>query len=119
MKTENEIYEWQEFDSVHGQIPHGAVIGGIGAHYEPILVCRKFFNGTHSLFGGERKSKAVLGQFNPSDGKCFYEVEFGSTHLKWDFSMATDKFQLLVLMVSLTIRIVISFYTLLNPIEMN
>lgn len=80
LKIGNEVYEWEDFDSTSGDVPNGAVIGGIGANYEPVLICRKFFNGT---VGGEgRKSKAVLGRFVPKDGKCYYELAFGSTLCK-------------------------------------
>jgi len=94
MKVENEVYEWMDFDRENGSVPNGAVIGGIGGQYEPILVCRKFFN---SSAGDLRKSKAVLGKFSPRDGKCFFEMELGTGWIKWDGSLATESFQLLVL----------------------
>ena len=97
MKTEDEIYEWVPFNKQTGDIPLGTIIGGIGTYYEPIMVCRKFFNGTA---GAVRKSKAVLGKFNAKDGRCFYEQEIGGSWIKWDLSFATEDFQLLVLRVS-------------------
>ncbi|XP_035702484.1 uncharacterized protein LOC110846533 isoform X2 [Folsomia candida] len=98
LKVEDEVFEWVEFDRDEGTVPHGAIIGGIGTYYEPILVCRKFFNGTA---GNVRKSKAVLGKFSPKEGKCFYEMEvnLGAEWIKWDVSFATEKFQLLILRV--------------------
>ncbi|XP_035701827.1 uncharacterized protein LOC110862910 isoform X2 [Folsomia candida] len=95
LKTEDEVYEWTDFDGKEGTVANGAIIGGIGSHYEPILVCRKFLNGTGHDIG---KSKAVLGQFSPEKGVCFYEVEVNlSDWIKWDVSLATEKFQLLIL----------------------
>lgn len=96
IKAEDEVFEWVEFERDEGTVPNGAIIGGIGSHYEPILICRKFVHGTA---GEIRKSKAVLGEFMPKDGKCFYEMDIGTDWIKWDVSFATEKFQLLVLRV--------------------
>lgn len=96
VKSKGDGYEWETFDKLSGFIKHGTVIGGIGAHYEPIMICRKVFNGTA---GELRTSKAVLGKFNAKDGLCFYEQEIG-TKIKYDLTYATENFQLLVLRVS-------------------
>jgi len=98
LKVDDEVYEWVGFDRNTGDIPHGALIGGIGASYEPILICRKYYNGTT---GNLKASKAVLGKFVPKDGTCYYEVEFGSKWVKWDLSFRTENFQLLVLKVGI------------------
>jgi hypothetical protein len=105
MKLDDEVYEWQGFDKDTGIIPHSAVIGGIGSNYQPLLVCRRLFNGT---VGNIRASKAVLGKFDPKKGKCFYEVEvdFGSQLVKWDLSFSTENFQLLILRVSTNVIII-------------
>jgi len=99
LKLEDEVYEWVAFDRDTGNIPHGAVIGGIGTSYDPILICRKYFNGTT---GNLKASKAVLGKFSPKDGQCYYEVKFGISWVKWDLSFSTENFQLLKLKVILT-----------------
>lgn len=104
MKLDDEVYEWVAFDREHGHIPHGAVIGGIGTNYEPILICRKYYNGTA---GDLKASKAVLGNFVPKDGMCYYEVEFGSHWVKWDLSFRTENFQLLILKVKTNIQLLI------------
>lgn len=41
LKMEDVLYDWIEFDGNKGTVPRGALIGGIGSHYEPILVCFK------------------------------------------------------------------------------
>jgi hypothetical protein len=105
LKGEAEVYEWVEFDQNEGVVPDGAVIGGIGSHYEPVLVCRKLFNGTA---GDIKASKAVLGKFSAKDGKCFYEMEL-KFWIKWDVSYSTEKFQILVLRVSVLFQ-----YTSIN-----
>ncbi|XP_035715588.1 uncharacterized protein LOC118438879 [Folsomia candida] len=90
---EDVLYDWIEFDGNKGTVPRGALIGGIGSHYEPILVCRKFIYGKGNNL---HKSMAVLGNFSPKVGKCFYEMQVKADTMKWDVSFTTEKFELLV-----------------------
>lgn len=39
---------------------------------------------------------AVLGNFSPKVGKCFYEMQVKADTMKWDVSFTTEKFELLV-----------------------
>ncbi|OXA41594.1 uncharacterized protein LOC110860138 [Folsomia candida] len=94
LKAGDVDFDWVEFDKDEGTVAHGALTGGIGSHYEPVLVCRKYFNNTGGIVP---KTMAVLGNFSPKEGKCFYEMEVRADFLKWDVSFATEKFELLVL----------------------
>ncbi|OXA42183.1 hypothetical protein Fcan01_23131, partial [Folsomia candida] len=56
-------------------------------------VCRKFIYGKGNNL---HKSMAVLGNFSPKVGKCFYEMQVKADTMKWDVSFTTEKFELLV-----------------------